>query len=147
MSLFTKQADGRIPRGSLYTIVRQALGLSEDMRFIDIVVGELSPYRDKVAAFQVYACQAAESGDPAAVSLYQKAARELALLASALRGKLVLPETASVTYSGGLFRAGGLILDPLEEALGGCSCTLQKPEKNALEGALLLAIEQFHVER
>ena len=144
MSLFTKQADGRIPRGSLYTIVRQALGLSEDMRFIDIVVSELAPYRDKVAAFQLYACQAAESGDPAAVLLYQKAAQELALLASTLRKELLLPETASVTYSGGLFRAGGLILDPLAKALDGCGCALRKPEKNALEGALLLAIEQFH---
>ncbi|MDE7220941.1 MAG: ATPase [Oscillospiraceae bacterium] len=144
MSLFTKQADGRIPRGPLYAIVRQALGLSEDMRFIDIVVNDLAPCRDKVAAFQLYASQAAESGDPAAVSLYQKAARELALLASALRKELVLPETASVTYSGGLFRAGGLILDPLAKALDSCGCVLQKPERSALEGALLLAIEQFH---
>ena len=144
MSLFTKQADGRIPRGPLYDIVRRELSLSKDMMFIDIVVSDLAPYRDKVAAFQLYASQAAKLGDPAAVLLYERAARELALLAGTLRKELVLPETASVTYSGGLFRTGGLILDPLARELDGCGCVLRKPEKSALEGALLLAVKQFH---
>lgn len=143
MSLFTKQADGRIPRGPLYHIVRRELSLTEDMRFIDIVVSELAPRRDKVAAFQLYASQAAELGDPAAVALYGRAAQELALLAGALRKELALPETACVTYSGGLFRTGGLILDPLARELERRSCVLTKPEKSALEGALLLAIKQF----
>lgn len=147
MSLFTKQADGRIPRGPLYHIVRQEWSLSEDMRFIDIVVSELAPRRDKVAAFQVYASQAAEQGDPSVVSLYGRAARELALLAGALRKKLVLPETASVTYSGGLFLTGSLILEPLARELDAIGCALRKPEKTALEGALLLAIQQFSQER
>lgn len=143
MGLFTKQADGRVPRGPLYHIVRQALSLTEDMAFIDIVVRDLAPYRDKVAAFQRLAARAAELGDPAAVSLYERAARELALLAGALRKELDLLGTARVTYSGGLFRTGRLILDPLAEHLSGCGCVLAKPEKSALEGALLLAIKQF----
>lgn len=144
MSLFTKQADGRIPRGPLYDVVRRELSLSEDIRFIDIAVSDLAPYRDKVAAFQLYASQAAKLGDPAAVLLYERAARELALLAGALRKELVLPETAGVTYSGGLFRTGSLILDPLARELNSCGCVLRKPEKSALEGALLLAVKQFH---
>lgn len=144
MSLFTKQVDGRIPRGPLYDIVRRELPLSEDLRFIDIVVSDLAPYRDKVAAFQIYASQAAELGDPAAISLYGRAAKELAMLAGALRKELMLPETAGVTYSGGLFRTGSLILEPLAKELNSCGCVLRKPEKSALEGALLLAIEQFH---
>lgn len=144
MSLFTKQADGRIPRGPLYAIVRRELSLSEDMRFIDVAVRDLAPYRDRVAAFQLYAAQAAGLGDPAALSLYERAAKELAMLAGALRRELALPESAGVTCSGGLFRTGGLILEPLARELEGCGCVLQKPEKSALEGALLLAIEQFH---
>lgn len=143
MSLFTKQADGRIPRGPLYDIVKRELSLTGDMAFIDIVVNKLAPYRDKVAAFQLYACQAAELGDPAAVSLYERAAQELALLAGALRKELTLPETAPVSYSGGLFRAGELILKPLAEEIGRYGCVLREPVKTALEGALLLAIEQF----
>lgn len=147
MSLFTKQADGRIPRGPLYDIVRRELALTEDMGFIDIVVRELAPRRDKVAAFQLYASQAAEAGDRAAAALYERAAQELALLAGALRKKLTLPEPAGVTYSGGLFLAGGLILDPLARELDTIGCALRKPEKTALEGALLLAIQQFSQER
>lgn len=147
MSLFTKQADGRIPRGPLYDIVKRELSLTGDMAFIDIVVNDLAPYRDKVAAFQLCACRAAELGDPAAVSLYERAAQELALLAGALRKELTLPETAPVSYSGGLFRAGELILKPLAKEIGRYGCVLQEPVKTALEGALLLAIEQFQQER
>lgn len=147
MSLFSKQADGRIPRGPLYHIVRRELALSADMAFIDAVVRDLAPRRDKVAAFQLYAAQAAALGDPAAVSLYGRAARELALLADALRKELVLPETAPVSYSGGLFRTGELILRPLAEELGRCGCVLKAPVKTAVEGALLLAIEHFQQER
>lgn len=143
MSLFSKQADGRIPCGPLYDVVKQELSLAGDMEFIDVVMRDLAPYRDKVAAFQRCACKAAELGDPAALSLYERAAQELALLANALRKELTLPEKAPVSYSGGLFRAGELILKPLAKEIGRYGCVLREPVKTALEGALLLAIEQF----
>lgn len=143
MSLFTKEADGRIPMGALYEIVKSDLGLVEDMEFIDHVIKEIAPRRDMVAAFQLYASKAAKMGDVAAQALYARAAQELALLADALRKELSLPEIPPVSYSGGLFKNEDLILKPLEKAVSAYGCVLQTPRKNALEGALLLAKTHF----
>ena len=54
MEFFSKEADGRIPKGPLYSIVKQELHLADDYCFIDEVVTKIAPYRDKVAAFQKY---------------------------------------------------------------------------------------------
>lgn len=145
MSLFSKEADGRVPRGALYDLVRQEFGLIEDYRFIDKVIQEIAPHRDKVADFQRYALQAAVAGDAAVTALYETAAQELALMIAALKGKLQLsPGITNVSYSGGLFKAGELILRPLREKAGALGCTLQEPSRSALEGALMLAIDHFN---
>lgn len=143
MSLFTKQADGRVPRGPLYRLVREALDLSADMGFIDRVVRELAPHRDKVAAFQKLACRAALEGDGSACALYGRAARELALMVGALCRELDLPENTAVTCSGGLFQTGRLILEPFAQEIAPYGCTLRPAEGDALQGALLLAKRQF----
>lgn len=143
MSLFAKEADGRLPQGPLYEIVRKNLNISDDMRFIDVVINELAPYRDKVAAFQIYANEAVKQGDMAVAALYEKAASELALMVVALRKKLLLPDRTNVSYSGGLFQVGNLLLEPLRKKISVYNCILRQPVKTALEGALKLSIEQF----
>lgn len=142
MSLFSKEADGRIPRGALYTLVTKELGLREDYQFIDRVMEELAPHRARVADFQRYALQAAQAGDLAVVALYKKAADELALMIRALKNKLRFStQQIPVSYSGGLFHAGELVLQPLREQVSMLSCELQTPKHSAVEGALMLAME------
>lgn len=141
MSVFTKEADGRLPKGALYEIVHQALSLTDDMAFIDLVIKDYAPYRDKVASFQRYVALAATAGDPAALDLYDRAAKELAQMVHALCGQLRLPEGTAVTYSGGLFQTGELILNPLEKEVAAQRCKLHAPLGSALEGAVLLAAE------
>lgn len=145
MSLFTKEADGRAPRGELYQIVRRAFALTEDYDFVNLVLQEFVPYREKVAQFQLYALQAAVAGDMAAIALYQAAAHELALMIKTLKGRLQLPpEVINVSYSGGLFQSGEMILKPLRKEIELLGCTLLEPRHTAVEGALTLAIEQFN---
>lgn len=142
MSLFSKEADGRIPKGALYTLVTKELGLQEDYRFIDWVMEELAPQRARVADFQRYALQAAQAGDLAVIALYQKAADELALMIRALKNKLRFStQQIPVSYSGGLFHAGELVLQPLREQVSMLGCELQTPKYSAVEGALMLARE------
>lgn len=147
MSVFTKEADGRLPKGSLYEIVHQALSLTDDMDFIDLVIKEYVPYRDKVASFQRYAAQAALAGNAAALNLYDRAAKELAQMVYGLCVQLHLPEGTLVTYSGGLFQTGELILRPLRAEVSALHCELQAPKRSALEGALLLAEQKYYNER
>lgn len=143
MSVFTKQADGRLPRGALYEIVRQALGFTADMAFIDCIIKQYAPYRNQVASFQRFAAQAAAAGDASVLPLYARAAKELAMMVRALCGRLHFSDGTSVSYSGGLFQTGDLILAPLKEEVSALHCTLRTPQKTAAEGALLLAVQKF----
>lgn len=144
MSLFSKEADGRVARGALYDIVREEFKLQEDYQIIDIVLAEIAPHRERVADFQRYALQAAHAGDCAAAALYEAAAEELASMVWALKQKLRFSsETVHVSYSGGVFHAGELILAPLREKVGRMGGVLQTPKRSAIEGALMLAGEHF----
>lgn len=143
MSLFSKQADGRIPRGPLYSVVKEMYGTADCLSFNGYVIEHLAGHRDKVAEFQVAAMQAAEMGDPSARRLYQRAARELAMLVKALKDQLSFAQAdVPVSYSGGLFKAGRLILDPFRRETKLMGCSLRPPRMTAVEGALLLAAEQ-----
>ncbi len=145
MQLFSKEADGRIPQGALYHIVRKAYSLDDDFEFVEKVLNTIAPYRDKVADFQRLALEAAIAGDPAAQDLYRQAAVELAQLISSVKSQLTWSEDpVKVSYYGGLFHAGDYILTPLKEALTSLGCTIQKPMHSATEGALLLAIKEFN---
>ena len=147
MELFSKEADGRIRKGPLYNIVRKELHLGDDYSFIDEVVTKISPYRDKVAAFQKYVLAAAEAGDTAAIRLYRETSIELALLVKALATQLSFENKSfNVTYSGGLFHAGTFILDPMRAEIAKIDGELCKPRRTAPEGALLMAINQFKEE-
>jgi len=144
MSLFSKEADGRAPRGPLYDLIRREFGLTDDYQFIDRIVRDFAPYRDKVAGFQRYILQAAQTGDTAAVALYETAARELALMIRTLKEKLRFSsEPISVSYSGGIFHAGEFILVPLRKQTEELNCVLCEPKYSATEGALMLAMERF----
>jgi len=144
MSLFSQQADGRKPKGALYEIVRNELNLKSDLEFIDVVENNYAPYRDKVASFQLFAQKAALLGDNEAKKLYFRAAQYLADSAFAIIKKLGWEnKNVPVSYYGGLFKTGDLILDPLKDCLKVINCTLIAPKYTAAEGALLLCIKNF----
>ena len=144
MALFTKQADGRAERGALHDLVMRALDLHKAEDFINVILRDWAPHRDKVAAFQRFAEQAAEAGDRTAAQLYEQAAEELALLAAGLLHRLGFSQMpVRVTYSGGLFKAGKWILRPLQQKITAIGGQLTEPLHTPTEGAVQLAIENF----
>ena len=144
MNLFSKEADGRVPRGALYEIVRREFGLINDFYFTDVIQESWAPYRWKVAAFQMYAYEAYKAGDPSVELLYRSAAHELAWMVKAIKEKLSFTsDKIDVSYSGGLFQVGDLILRPFQKEIEDLGCTLKSPACSAIEGALLLARRQF----
>lgn len=52
MELFSKQADGRIPVGPLYHMMRERFQLKQDMDFIACMEAEYIPVRSKTASLQ-----------------------------------------------------------------------------------------------
>ena len=112
--------------------------------FIDLVLNQIAPYRDKTAAFQTLVLAAAKLNDQSCIQLYQRAAKELALMVKGIKEQLNWSDSSLfVSYSGGLFYANELILEPLRQQLNQLNCKLITPLKSPKEGALLMAIQQF----
>jgi N-acetylglucosamine kinase-like BadF-type ATPase len=72
----------------------------------------------RIAGFGGHVVKAAKRRDAAAREIVEEAGRELALAAAAVIRKLKMErERFQVAYVGGVFAAGGMILDPLTEEL------------------------------
>ena len=116
--LFAKQSDGRVPRGRLHALMKARLGLKDDYELNNLVRDVYAPSREKTASIQRILLEAAREGDASAVRLYEEAARELAENVNAVLRQLRLGDTPTVSYSGGIFETGDLILKPFRAALG-----------------------------
>ncbi len=143
LELFTKQADGRLPRSSLYDLVSTRLNLSNDFDIINIVVDDWQNRRDKIAGLATILGDAAGEGDHYACQMYQKAAGELASLAGAVISNIKFDDlqTVPVSWSGGVFNSGEIILKPLAARLQQYDhrCQLVHPALSPESGAVLLA--------
>jgi len=141
LNAFTRMSDGRLPRGPLYAVFRQALGLTDDL---DLCAKVMNAHdRGSIAALSQLVARAARDGDRAAVQIFDDAARELAAVAEAVRRALQFAsdEPVRVSYSGGVFNAGALMLDPLQRHLRAQSSTyrLQAPLFTPSAGAAIHA--------
>lgn len=141
LELFSKQADGRIPRGALYDLVRESLSLELDMDIIRVYCSRFRGNRRETAGLQRLLFQAAREGDGSALEAYSQAARELAVSIEAVRMELNMTGEVPVSYSGGLFKTGELILTPLRRELAGIykGYTLRRPLYPPEAGAVLMA--------
>lgn len=141
LELFCKQADRRLPQMSLYRLVREFFSLRNDIEIIGIYEEQYKGRRREIAKLQKLLYEAAMQGDDSAQGAYRQAAGELALSIEAIRQALDLSEEVAVSYSGGLFKAGGLILKPLKEELTDMypRYCLKQPQNSPEAGALLMA--------
>lgn len=119
LRLFSRQADGRDPRGPLYDVVLDRLGLSDAYGLIAYVRDELQGDRTKVASLTRVLREAAMAGDARALDVYDRAASELAqIITAAARGVFDPSDPVPVGYVGGVFEgAGEFLLGPLRRVL------------------------------
>lgn len=143
LELFGKQSDGRLPRGPLYEIVRKHFSLEDDFDIVGITEAQIMPSRRSVAALQLLLEKAAQKGDDSALRLYAEAAEELAMMVKGLRARMTLTSGSPVSYSGGLFNAGALILTPLMEELQDLDMRFTPPRLLPVDGAILFVVEAF----
>jgi N-acetylglucosamine kinase-like BadF-type ATPase len=119
LTLFSRMSDGRAVRGPLYQLIRQRLALDSDLDLCGHVYSELGAQRSAIASMSKWIAEAAQQGDQQALLLFDRAAAELVDIVDAVRlqlqvsAELVLP----VSYSGGLFNSGSLLLDPFRARL------------------------------
>lgn len=143
LTLFSRMSDGRAPRGPLYDRLRDHLALTHDLDLCARMYGPSAPARSGLAQLSKVVCEAALAGDKQAEHLFTRAAGELVELISAVRARLAIPADTRipVSYTGGVFQSGDLILSPLRRGLDarGEPCSLTAPELSPAVGAALCA--------
>jgi N-acetylglucosamine kinase-like BadF-type ATPase len=114
LSLFSRMSDGRMERGPWYEMVRQHFGLQSDLDLCAAIYGDGRSGRSDIAAMAPLVARAARAGDAQAVALFHRAAEELARIVDAVYDRLEIPERAQVgvSYCGGMFNEGELLLEP-----------------------------------
>jgi N-acetylglucosamine kinase-like BadF-type ATPase len=104
--------------------------------------------RPRVAGWAILVNHAAESGDPVALEILDTAARELALLAVAVRGQLFAAGAETlVTYSGGVFRSRMVLARFRDWLQSEAGIHVTPPAHAPVIGALLEAYRGAGLER
>ena len=142
LELFAKQSDGRLPKDKLYELLKAHLNLHDDNEMNSLVRDTYAPSREKTASLQRVLFEAAKAGDRSAIKLYEEAGQELALIADAVIRKLKFNSIPTLSYSGGVFETGDLILKPFRASMK-MQAKLAIPALEPVEGAVLLAVERF----
>ncbi len=119
LNAYSRMSDGRLPKGPLHALLNEALQLGQDLDLCARVYGANARTRGELAQLSPLVAKAAHAGDAAARDIFTRAAGELAQIAEALRRRLDFEagETVKLSYSGGAFGAGELLLTPFRNAL------------------------------
>jgi N-acetylglucosamine kinase-like BadF-type ATPase len=143
LTLFSHMSDGQVPKSALHELVRTQFQLSSDLDLCAKIYGPPALGRSALASLASLVTQAAGAGDKAAGQVLERAAQALAAIVHAVHDRLNVPPGVSlpISYSGGLFRAGSLLLPLFETALrsGTRSYELVTPSLPPVAGAALYA--------
>jgi len=143
LNAYSRMSDGRMPTGPLHALVNQRLDLATDLDLCARVYGPDVGTRAEIAQISRIVAEAARAGDAVAQSIYRQAGDELAGIVIAIRDRLGFAdgETVPVSYSGGAFSAGDLLMRPFTDALHAASplFELRQPLHEPHYGAALYA--------
>src|SRR5262245_44819833 len=119
MNLFSRMSDGRAARGPLYGLVRERLGIGNDLDLCAHIYGVQADRRQAFAQFARLVHEAAQAGDAAAGAIFARGAKELVDCVAATRRSLAVPDDVPlpVSYSGGVFNGSPLLVDAFRDAL------------------------------
>ena len=146
LKLISKAFDGRIPRTRLLNYILQEFNARDYYELLEkIYKEEFSPIN--IGRIAPAVTKAAKEGDRVAISIINNAARELALMVTTALRRLGL-RTAKVYYTGGVFAAGSLILDPFIRNIKRMypQVEVQELPYQPVIGALYLAFQVARIE-
>jgi len=136
---FTRQSDLREKRTALYDEVKKSLDLKNDLDICGYVIETLKTDRESIAKLAMLAYNIALAGDEACRSIFSEAAHEIYLLAAAVKKQLDFENLPiRVSYAGGVFKAGDLILPELRGLLKNNCMILTEPKFPPVIGACIL---------
>jgi N-acetylglucosamine kinase-like BadF-type ATPase len=143
LNAYSRMSDGRLPKGPLHALINESLELANDLDLCAHVYGENAKSRGELAQLSPLVSRAAELGDEQALNIFRRAGEELARIAEALRRQLGFSdgEQVRLSYSGGAFAAGDVLMSPFKQALAAASPSfeLRPPVHEPHIGAALYA--------
>ena len=143
LQLFSKMSDGRTERGPLYDLVRSKFNLAQDLDMSTIVLNTWNSDRAQVADFARLMFEAADAEDRQVLHILQEAVDELVEIVEATRVSLNIPpdDLVRVSYSGGVFKAGNVMVCPFERGLEARAANYQicEPRFSPVMGAAYYA--------
>jgi N-acetylglucosamine kinase-like BadF-type ATPase len=141
-------SDGRLPKGPLHAILNAHFQLDNDLDICAHVYGGKTYARGELAQLSCQVAEAARAGDAVAANIFRDAGQELARICDTLRLALRFEadEPVPVSWSGGAFNAGELLLAPLRDALSTASphFDMRPPRHVPHYGAALYAAMLAH---
>ena len=138
---FTRQSDGRDNKTTLYYKLKEYLDIKEDGDIISIVVDKWNLDRTKMASFCKFTANLYKENDPYAIKFIKDAAYELADIIKTLYIKLEFKGKVKVSYTGGVFNMGDIILNHLKSNLDESKFELVAPSLSPDKGSLILALQ------
>lgn len=140
LAVYCQEIDGRQEKTLLYDLVMKQCHLQNDYDIITYM-NQLNHDRRAIAALAKINAVAAQMGDLQALSIYVHAANELSQLIRTLA--LDFKDGCHVSYIGGVFQAGEMILQPLRQQLSSLSCQLTAPIHSPEYGAYILGKKEY----
>jgi N-acetylglucosamine kinase-like BadF-type ATPase len=143
LEVFSKQSDGRYDKTKFYEIFKERLNLEYDFQIIDLVHNKIKLDRSEIAKFSMIISEIAKTGDIDAIKIFKEAAEEIYLMVKSIVKQLKLNGKINMSYVGGVFNAGDLILEPLRKRFEEKSYNVEiiPPILEAWEGAALYAYQ------
>lgn len=143
LRLFARMSDGRAAPGPLLALVRERFELHLDLDLCAAIYTDLAHQRGAQAQLAKLVAVAAQAGDVQAREIFERAAVQLCELVSATRASLGVPpeQVLPLSYSGGVFASGELLLAPFSTACAALPepYVLSRPKLAPVFGAALYA--------
>lgn len=140
---FSRQSDKREEKTFLYDYLKEKYNWKDDSQMLDMILNNFNEDRSKIAGLAPDVSYCASFGDEICIQILKDAARELADIIIAIYNKLEFKSTVKVSYSGGVFKSGKYILEPLKENLKCYDIELVEPILSPGAGAVILAMKNY----
>lgn len=135
LNVFTKISDKRLEKSPIYDLIKKEMKIEDDF---EIISKSMAMERDELANLSKLLSKALEENDKNALDIIDTCAKEAALMINTLIKDLNFKEEVKVSYSGGVFKIGQILIEKIKEYADDRVCIV-KPYADPSTGSLILA--------
>lgn len=145
IQIFTKQADGRLPKTLLFSYLMDKYQLGCPENILKLVINEWQGSRDKIASMSKDAAYLASQNDYYACEIFAFAGKELANIVKAIYKQGSFSNKIKISYSGGVFKSKQYLLETFEKELNEIEFELIEPILEPVSGGIVLAMKMDNI--